>query len=128
MRKYQLSHVGNLYLCRAAVKGPLGVSVLRLLVDTGSTYTILPVEVLDALGCNPAISKDHVRVTTGSGYLLVPEVEVTWFQVLGKRRKNFRVVAHTLPSVGPIDGLLGMDFLVAMKAKIDLAHGTVEIP
>lgn len=128
MRKYRLSRIGNLYLTRAAVKGPLGVSVLRLLVDTGSTYTILPVEVLEALGCDPTLSKARVRITTASGYLLAPQVTVGWFQALGKEQGDFRVVAHTLPPAGPIDGLLGMDFLVPMRAKIDLAGGVVEVP
>jgi len=128
MRKYWLPRIGNLYLTRAAVKGPLAVSVLRLLVDTGSTYTILPVEVLEALGCDPATSQERVRITTASGYLLAPQVVVSWLQALGKKRRNFRVVAHTLPSAGPIDGLLGMDFLVAIRARIDLGSGVVEVP
>jgi len=29
---------------------------------------------------------------------------------------------------GPIDGLLGMDFLRKVKARIDLENGLVEIP
>jgi len=104
------------------------VSVLRLLLDTGSTYTVLPVEVLEALGCDPAGSKKHVRITTGSGYVLAPEVIVASFQALGRTRRNFHAVAHTLPPAGPIDGLLGMDFLTSIKARIDLATGTVEVP
>lgn len=102
--------------------------MLKLLVDTGSTYTILPVEVLEALGCNPTASKDHVRITTASGYVLAPRVAVSWFQALGRKRRNFRAVGHTLPPIGPIDGLLGMDFLIAVKAKIELATGVAEIP
>ena len=43
-------------MAKAAVAGPSGVRVLRLLVDTGSVYTILPVEVLESIGCSPAAS------------------------------------------------------------------------
>jgi aspartyl protease family protein len=128
MPKYPLLRVGSLYLTKAAVKGPSGVSVLKLLVDTGSTYTILPIEVLETLGCKPTPSTDRVRITAASGYIFAPRVAVTWFQALGRKRRNFRVVAHTLPPIGPIDGLLGMDFLIAVKARIDLATGVVEIP
>ncbi len=103
------------------------MSVLRLLVDTGSTYTILPVEVLEALGCDPTASKARERIATASGYLLAPRVAVSWVQALGKKRRNMQVVAHTLPPAGPIDGLLGMDFLIAIKAKIDLSTGVVEV-
>ena len=128
MRRYPLLQAGNLYFTKTAVKGPHGVSVLKLLVDTGSTYTILPIEVLETLGCSPAVSRKHVRITTGSGYVLAPMVTVDWLQALGKKRQEFQVLAHTLPPAGPIDGLLGMDFLVRIKAKLDLAAGTAEIP
>jgi hypothetical protein len=47
MTKYPLERVGGLLLTKAAVSGPAGVKVLWLLVDTGSVYTILPVEVLE---------------------------------------------------------------------------------
>jgi hypothetical protein len=46
MTRYPLEHIGNLLVTKAAVSGPAGVKVVRLLVDTGSVYTILPVEVL----------------------------------------------------------------------------------
>lgn len=128
MGSYRLSRIGDLYFTRAAVKGPQGVSVLRLLVDTGSTYTILPVEILEALGCDPTASRVHERIITASGYVLAPRVAVTWFQALGKKRRNIHVVAHTLPPAGPIDGLLGMDFLTCIKARIDLGSGVVEVP
>ena len=61
MRRYKLSRLGPLLYTRAAVHGVEGVAVLRLLIDTGSTYTVLPVEVLEALGCSPARSREHVR-------------------------------------------------------------------
>lgn len=128
MRRYRLPQIGDLCFTHAAVKGPLGVAVLRLLVDTGSTYTILPVEVLEALGCDPTASKARERIATASGYLLAPRVTVSWIQALGKKRRNMQVVAHTLPPAGPIEGLLGMDFLTASKARIYLGSGVIEVP
>ncbi len=128
MRSYTLQQLGNLYFVKAAVEGPLGISVLRLLADTGSTYTILPVEVLETLGCSPAASKEHVRITTGSGYVLAPQVAVSSLHALGRKYENFKVIAHTLPPAGPIDGLLGMDFLTAIRARIDLGTGVVVVP
>jgi predicted aspartyl protease len=38
------------------VTGPGSTKVINLLVDTGSTYTILPVEVLESIGVSPAES------------------------------------------------------------------------
>ncbi len=79
MTRYSLERVGSLLLTKAAVSGPAGVNVIRLLVDTGSVYTILPVEVLETVGCSPAVSVEHVRIITGSGYLIAPKVQVSWF-------------------------------------------------
>jgi len=128
MKRYRLEKVGNLFLTKAAVKGPEGTKVARLLVDTGSTYTILPVEVLEAVGCSPAESHEHVEIVTGSGIVIAPKVKVVWFQSLGQKINKFEAVAHTLPFSGPIDGLLGMDFLLEIKADISLESGTIEVP
>ena len=66
-RSYTLTRSGNLLLARAAVTGPGSTKVINLLVDTGSTYTILPVEVLESIGVSPAESAEHERIGTGSG-------------------------------------------------------------
>jgi len=128
MRHYVLERSGNLLITKAAISGPSGITVLRLLVDTGSSYTVIPVEALEAIGCSPAAALERVRIITGSGTVIVPLVQVTRFQVLGEERVGWKVAAHTLPLGLPIDGLLGMDFLCDVKARIDLDAGSIEIP
>ena len=128
MKEYHLEKVGSLLLTKTTVKGPEGTMVMRLLVDTGSTYTILPVKVFESIGCSPAESREHVKIITGSGTIIAPQVNLIWFQSLGQKIDKFKAVAHTLPFSGPINGLLGMDFLLAIKAHIDLEAGRVEVP
>ena len=77
---------------------------MRLLVDTGSVYTVLPVEVLESVSCSPAATTEHVRLITGSGYLIAPRVRVSWFQCLGQKVDQMEVVAHTLPFESLVDG------------------------
>ena len=125
-RSYPLTRVGNLLVARAAISGPGGTKVINLLVDTGSTYTILPVEVLESIGLSPAKSKEHVRIATGSGYIIAPKVIINRLHTLGKQFRSKATIAHTLPFGGPIDGLLGMDLLVQMKARIVTAKGVIE--
>src|SRR5881392_703525 len=108
MTRYPLQRMGRLLVTKAAVNGPAGVHVVRLLVDTGSVYTILPVEVLESVGCSPAVSTEHVRLITGSGYLIAGKVQALWFQCLGQKVDQIAVVAHTLPFGSLVDGLLGM--------------------
>ena len=101
--------------------------MINLLVDTGSTYTILPSEVLESVGLSPAESKDHQRIATGSGYIIAPVVRVRQLSTLGKQFHRLAVIAHTLPFGGPIDGLLGMDLLVRLRAKIIVSAATIEV-
>ena len=82
---------------------------------------------LEAIGCSPADSSDRVRIITGSGYLIVPAVKVTWLNCLGRKVGEFKVVAHTLPFGSFVDGLLGMDFLSEINAVIHVKDGTIEI-
>lgn len=128
MRRYHLRRSGNLLITKAAITGPQGTKVLRLLIDTGSSYTVIPVEALESIGCSPAVSQEHVRLVTGSGTIIAPFVTVRRVQALGEQRADWKVAAHTLPLGLPIDGLLGMDFLCDVRARIDLAAGSLEIP
>ena len=127
MKRYILQCIGNLLVLRAAIFGEQGVRVVRLLVDTGSTYTILPDEVLYSIGLDPSLSKERVRLITGNGYLIVPRTEVQKFSCLGHTIKNFKVVTHTLPPESFVDGLLGMDFLCHVKAIINTGKGEIEV-
>ena len=88
MIRYPLERVGSLLVTKAAVSGSAGVKVVRLLLDTGSVHTILPVEVLESIGCSPAASMEHVRLITGSGYLIAPRVRLLWFQCIGQKEKR----------------------------------------
>ena len=126
-RSYTLTRTGRLLITRAAVRGPAGTKVINLLVDTGSTFTILPVEVLESIGLSPAKSKEHERIATGSGYIIAPKLRVRSFNTLGGEFRRVALIAHTLPFGGPIDGLLGMDILCRLKAKIAAASGIVEV-
>jgi aspartyl protease family protein len=101
--------------------------VVRLLVDTGSTYTILPDEMLYSLALDPSINRERVRLITGSSYLIAPRVEVHRFSCLGHTVEKFKVVAHTLPPESFVDGLLGMDFLTRVKAVISIESGAIEV-
>lgn len=117
-KSYRLERRGRLLLLRAAVGGINGqASVLRLLLDTGSSYTMLPVEALEALGYDTHRPLRRVRMITASGIIVAPVVRVSWFHCLGQRVEDFPVAAHTLPPGTFVDGLLGMDFLLHCKKE-----------
>lgn len=128
MKRYRLDRIGHLFLTRGAVHGPEGTNIVRLLVDTGSSYTNLPVEVLKAIGCDPLASReDYARLITGNGLVIAPRVSVEWFHVLGHQIEGLKIVAHTIPFSQFFDGLLGMDVLTRLGAQIDVRKGTIYI-
>jgi predicted aspartyl protease len=97
------------------------------LIDTGSNHTVIAVEALEAVGCSPAASRDHIRIVTADGVLMAARVETQALTVFNRRLPGMLVVAHDLPFSGPIDGLLGMDVLVAVGARIDVAAAHIEL-
>jgi aspartyl protease family protein len=96
----------------------------RLLVDTGASYTMLPVEILVTLGYDISKRVGSVRLHTANGIVIAPLVTVSWFNCLGHNFKDFTVAAHTIRSA-PFDGVLGMDFLIRCRAIISTADGEI---
>ena len=99
---------------------------VRLLVDTGASYTLIPEKVLNDLGYdtrNPIARYDKL-VTGGGEKSGIPIVQVAYFYCLGKQIIDFPVLAYTLPK-SPNQrywrGVLGMDFLTHFEAVILLA-------
>ena len=125
-RSYHLDRQGNLLLLRAALGGADGsVVVLRLLLDTGASFTVLPVEALEAIGCETHHPLRRVRMVAASGVIVAPMVAVPWFDCLGQRLEGFLAAAHTLPAGTFVDGLLGMDFLSRCEAEISVGQAQV---
>ncbi len=127
MRTYKTELIKDLLSVKAALKGPEGTRVLRLLVDTGAAFTILPWEVLESAGYDPGGTKKRQKIITGSGYEFAPEIKVREFHCLGKSIEDYAVLAHNLPPGAFVDGLLGMNFLRRFDFKINPKDGIVEL-
>jgi aspartyl protease family protein len=127
-RVYQLQRHGNLLWLRAAVsRDDKNSIVIRLLVDTGSSFTVLSAQILERLGCNLNQPQNTTTIVTAGGVINVPMIVVPWFNCLGKRRKNFPVVALNLPAMAFTNGLLGMDFLRDCQAVIAVEPGEIHV-
>ena len=67
-RLYHCSRYGNLLILKAAASSTTNtVRQFRLLVDTGSTYTVLRVNILEALDCDIKNPLRRIRTSAGSG-------------------------------------------------------------
>ncbi len=118
---------GGLIVVRGELTGPAATGVLQLAVDTGATLSLINFAMLVRTGYDPAVAKDRIQITTGSGVEFVPQVAVSRFAALGIERIDFPILAHTLPPSAGVDGLLGLDFFRAHKLQIDFRNGTVDV-
>lgn len=80
---YQLSRYRNLLLVNAAITGSHNPVRVRLLVDTGSSYTVLRLSLLQAIGYDIQHPISSVKLTTANGMIEVPIVTVSRFNCLG---------------------------------------------
>jgi len=125
---YRVHRQGNPLILRAAIGGADGsVVILRLLLDTGASYTMLPVEAVEAIGCDTHHPLRRVRIIAANGVIVAPAVAVPWFHCLGQRVEQWPVVAHTLPPGAFVDGLLGMDFLTHFQTTIAVSRTEVSL-
>lgn len=127
MRIYKAKKRGALILIRAFIEGASGKAYPSLLLDTGSAHTMISQEILESIGCSPALPKRTQRIITGNGYEIVPVVLVNRFHCIGSLLESFEILAHTLPFGAYVDGLLGMDFLSKFEVEIKLYSGEILI-
>lgn len=100
--------------------GPRHKCTIKMALDTGATYTIIPAEKVIVTGHKLPTSKEElVMISTASGIEYVPLVTISSFKCLGITVKNINVVCHSLPSESPVEGLLGLNFLSHFPAFIE---------
>lgn len=127
-KSYYLSRYGlNLFRANAVISGYSKKSYqqVSLLLDTGSSLTIIPRQVLQHLGYDLKQPIRYQKITTAKGDTSAPIIEVRWFNCLGQLMENFEVVAYNIPNNIRVNGLLGMDFLTLTKAVISIETGEI---
>ena len=97
------------------------VELDRVLVDTGSAGTVFSADLLAPLGVEPEAT-DRVRRIYGVGgseYVYSKSVEEL---AVGEMSvSNFEIQVGAMRYGFPLDGIIGMDFLLATSAVINLA-------
>lgn len=115
-RKSISSPSSSLLIVYTYFKGARDAKILRMVLDTGATTTIIPPKVAAAIGCDPAKSKRRISIITASGLEYLPVVKIPLVACLGQETRNFPVACHDLPPDSTVDGLLGLDFLHCVSA------------
>ncbi len=127
MRVFAFNPHLSVILCHAWLRSGGKEIALKMAVDTGATFTMIPREAVQAMGCYPRAIRRSIDITTGSGIVRVPLITIPAFESLGVSFADFEVVCHTLPAPSPIEGLLGLNFLTRAKAVINFATNTLRV-
>ena len=102
-------------------------TTVTMAIDTGATYTLIPWKVAQGLGFEPERDAKRINITTASSTEQAPLIILSQISVFKKQARNIEVVVHDLPSTSRIDGLLGLNALLALKIKIDFSREEIEL-
>jgi len=100
--------------------------LIRMLLDTGSKYTIITPAV--ALRLDLALEQaPRIATVTASRTERVPLINLEQVDVNGLSVTNVKCAVLDLPTALGVDGLLGMSFLKNCKLILDVPNGSLEL-
>ena len=114
------------------VKGRKGVREYRALLDTGSEYSIIPLQDARDLGydayCDPASDPGlGTLAMTKTDMAELDEIVLEEVGVADLVAKNVKALACDLPRFGGVEATLGLSFLKNFKTTIDYNKGYLTI-
>ena len=76
MPEFKFGRKQSVIICHAEIVGS-GVELsLKMAVDTGATYTMIPIEAAVAIGCDYLHPHHKIEITTGSSVEYVPLITI----------------------------------------------------
>ena len=100
---------------------------VNMLLDTGATYTAIPMRVAKGLGLSVDPEQTTPILTAQGSFERMPLVYLDQVQVMGLGSEDVEAVIINLPAKTGLDGLLGGSYLRDYRVLIDYPHGILEI-
>ena len=100
---------------------------IKMVLDTGATYVLIPWKIAEELGYKPAASKEWAPITTPTAVINAPVISLKSITTLGLKANNVKVICHDLPEISRVDGLLGLSYLKNFKLILDFKNGILEL-
>jgi predicted aspartyl protease len=106
--------------------GQSEVGRAQVVIDTGAIYTVVHPRFLERIGATPT---GDVSVRTLERTLRIPVFTVERVSVFGMTLNQYPVLAYAPAAFTPgIDGILSIDILQSLGARLDFASGVLTIP
>jgi clan AA aspartic protease (TIGR02281 family) len=114
-------------LLNVLLVGPRAEVEVDMALDTGATYTMIPWDLAERLGYDPAGSRERANLVTASGTERVPLITLGAVEALGVRVTDVKVACHDLPPTSRVQGLLGLSFLREANLFVRFKDGELEL-
>lgn len=124
--EYRFNPEDPVIVVYAEIEGKIKVK-LRMALDTGATYIMIPWDFAEVLGYMPELLKERVELVTASGVEKAPLITLSSISVLGKKARNIKAIVHDLPQKSYVDGLLGLSYLKNFEVRLDFRKSVLEI-
>ena len=111
----------------ATLRGPRDALRVRLILDTGSAYTVFHPRLLTASGYDIDAPRTYVDIATASRRERAPLLIIESLEALGVTRARIAALARRLPPGVAADGLLGINFLRGSALTIDFRAGQISV-
>jgi clan AA aspartic protease (TIGR02281 family) len=108
------------------IGGESGSKLVDMALDTGATYVMIPWQVAEALGHDPAVSTRRVNLTTASSVEIAPLITLRWVRALDQEFTDVDAACHDLPPGSRVQGLLGLSFLKYFDVDLHFLRGVLE--
>lgn len=124
---YPLDLTFGIIIVHARLGGPKGRRLIRMVLDTAATDTVITPRIISDIGYDPAKSRQKLEMATANGMIFAPLLRIESLQCLGRTVKAIQVAVQELPLVYPVDGLLGLDFLCRFDIALRFRSRQIEI-
>ena len=125
--RYKFDISASVIVVESELEGVNVSEIIKMVLDTGATYTMLPWKIARVLGLKPEVSERNIDIITASGVESVPLVNLKSIRLFDKKVSNIDVVIHDLPAKSYVDGLLGLNFLKNFNLYINFKEGYFEL-
>lgn len=127
MPEFPLDPTRNVILVNGLFKGPKGIRLVSMVLDTGASLSSIPFETSLGIGIDPTHSKRRIEIITASGKEILPVVIIPEFSFLGFCLKNVEAVCLNLPSNTRANALLGLNVLKNFDVNLKFKSNLMEI-
>ena len=127
MAKINFNNKSKVIIVYVEIKIKDRMARLKMALDTGATYIMIPWDVAETLGLEPGLSKEKTEMITVSGVEKTPIVTLEAVSVAGNEIRNIKALVHDLPPKSYVDGLLGLSFLKNFNIYLNFEQGFLEL-